>query len=101
MFPLGSFQTAWQSGNLHKYIGVEETKSVISYTDEIYLKFGATKELEGVKYPAKVAKIRKLAERAGLDLVNIPIRHLGTDKAHILYEVLERYLKELGEYHAD
>lgn len=83
-------------GNLHKYIGVAETKRVISYTDEIYLKFGATQKLEGVAYPAEVAKIRKSAERASLDLVNIPIRHLGTDKAHILYQKIEKYLKDNG-----
>lgn len=83
-------------GNLHKYIGVDETKKVISYTDAIYLKFGATQKLEGVAYPAEVAKIRKSAERVGLDLVSIPIRHLGTDKAPILYQKLEKYLKDNG-----
>lgn len=83
-------------GNLHKYLGVDQTKKVITYTDEIYLKFGATTELQGVKYPAEVAKIRKSAEKAGLDLVNIPIRHLGTDKAHVIYKDIENYLKNNG-----
>ena len=83
-------------GNLHKYIGVAQTKELISYTDEIYLKFGANKKLEGVKYPAEVAKIRKSAERVGLDLVNIPIRHLGTDKAPIIYQKIEKYLEDKG-----
>lgn len=83
-------------GNLHKYIGVEETKKVISYTDEIYLKFGATQELEGVGNSAEIAKIKKKADTVGLELVNIPIRHLGTDRAHILYKKIEDYLKELG-----
>lgn len=83
-------------GNLHKYIGVEECKRVIKYTDSIYLEFGATTELEGVSNPAEVAKIRKKAQRAGLDLVNIPIRHLGTDKSPILYKKLEDYLIQHG-----
>ena len=64
-------------GNLHKYVGVEETKSLIDYTDKIYLDFGATKELEGITHPGKISNIRKSAESAGLDLINIPIRHLG------------------------
>lgn len=34
-------------GNLHKYIGVEETKKLIDYTDKIYLDFGADDKLEG------------------------------------------------------
>jgi len=83
-------------GNLHKYIGVEETKRVISYTDEIYLKFGATTELEGVSNPEKVRKIQKKARGVGLELVNIPIRHLGTDKAHDLYKKIEYHLLEAG-----
>ena len=83
-------------GNLHKYIGVEETKRVISYTDEIYLKFGATTELEGIGYPREVDKIHKKARNVGLELVNIPIRHLGTDRAHDLYKKIEDYLLDVG-----
>lgn len=83
-------------GNLHKYIGVEETKRLISYTDEIYLKFGATTELEGVSNPDKVRKIQKKARSIGLELVNIPIRHLGTDRAHKLYKKIEDYLLNAG-----
>lgn len=79
-------------GNLHKYIGVEETKRVIDYTDDIYLMFGATTELEGVSNPDRVRKIQKSARKVGLELVNIPIRHLGTDKAHDLYKKIEDYL---------
>lgn len=83
-------------GNLHKYIGVEEAKRVISYTDEIYLKFGATTELEGIGNPTEVKRIRKKARTVGLELVNIPIRHLGTDRAPIIYKKIEEYLLESG-----
>lgn len=83
-------------GNLHKYIGVPETKEVIRYTDEIHLKFGATPTLEGVSFPAEIAKIRKKAQSVGLQLANVPIRHLGTDKARELYQKLEEYLEEKG-----
>ena len=83
-------------GNLHKYIGVEETKKVISYTDEIYLKFGATTDLEGISNPSEVNKIKKNARSVGLELVNIPIRHLGTDKAHDLYKKIEDHLVKSG-----
>ena len=83
-------------GNLHKYIGVEETKRAIRYTDEIYLKFGATTELEGVGNKVEVSKIRKKAHSVGLELVNIPIRHLGTDRAHDVYKKIQDYLLEAG-----
>ena len=81
-------------GNLHKYIGVEETKKLIDYTDEIYLKFGADPKLEGVEFKEEVAKIRKKSNKEGINLIDIPIRHLGTEKAHELYGKLEKYLEE-------
>lgn len=81
-------------GYLHKYIGVEQTKKVIDYTDEIYLKFGADKKLEGVDFKEEVAKIRNKSKKEGINLIDIPIRHLGTEKAHELYEKLENYLEE-------
>ena len=81
-------------GNLHKYIGVDETKKVIDYTDKIYLKFGADPKLEGVEYKEEVAKIRKKSQKQGINLIDIPIRHLGTEKAHELYGKLEKYLEE-------
>ena len=83
-------------GNLHKYIGVNETKKLIDYTDQIYLKFGATKKLEGIEHKNEIAHIRKAAENIGIDLINIPIRHLGTDKAHELYKKIEEFLEKSG-----
>ena len=44
-------------GILHDYIGVEETKELIDYTDKIYLEFGAGKELEGVEHEEEIRKI--------------------------------------------
>ena len=81
-------------GNLHKYIGVEETKKLIDYTDQIYLDFGADNKLEGTEYKEEVAEIKKKAKKQGLTLIDIPIRHLGTEKAHELYKKLEDYLQE-------
>ena len=83
-------------GILHEYIGVEKTKRLIDYTDEIYLKFGADKKLEGVDYKEQVAKIKEKATKQNINLINIPIRHLGTEKAHELYKKLENYLIDNG-----
>ena len=83
-------------GNLHKYVGVNETKKLIDTVDTIYLKFGATKEVEGTEHRHEIDKIRKKARENGLDLLNVPIRHLGTDEAHKLYERLEHYLEQNG-----
>lgn len=83
-------------GELHKYIGVEKTKKLIDYTDEIYLSFGADKKLEGTEYKKEVSEIKQKAKKQGLTLIDIPIRHLGTEKAHELYKKLEDYLEKNG-----
>ena len=45
--------------NLHKYIGIEKTKRLIDYTDDIYLKFGADKKLEGIEHKEEITKLKK------------------------------------------
>lgn len=79
-------------GELPDYIGTEETKKLIDYTDKIYVEFGADKNLEGVGFDGRVQTIRQQAMLNGISLVNIPIRHLGTEMAHQLYKDIEDYL---------
>lgn len=83
-------------GILHKYIGVPKTKELIDYADKIYLDFGADKKLEGVEYKDEIAQISKRAEKDGIKLINIPIRHLGTEKSHEVYGRLEKYIEDNG-----
>ena len=81
-------------GDLHKYIGVEKTKELIDYTDQIYLKMGADPKLEGTEHKEEVQTIKNKAKKEDITLIDIPIRHLGTEKAHELYKKLEDYLEE-------
>ncbi len=83
-------------GVLHDYIGVEETKELIDYTDNIYLEFGAGEELEGIEHEEEIKKLQRKAKKNGLNLISIPIRHLGTEKSHILYGKIEKFLEENG-----
>ena len=83
-------------GKIHEYIGVEETKKLISYTDGIYLEYGADPKVEGVEFADEINAYKKRAERYGVDLISIPIRHLGTEKAHKLYKDMQDKLLELG-----
>lgn len=83
-------------GILHKYIGVEETKKLIDYTDNIYLKFGADTHLEGTEYKEEVKKICNKAKKENITLIDIPIRHLGTEKSHELYYKIQQYLLDNG-----
>ena len=83
-------------GNLHEYIGVEKTKRLIDYADEVYLKFGADKKLEGTEHKDEIKKIYDKAKKEGINLINIPIRHLGTEKSHEIYKKIEKYLEDNG-----
>ena len=64
--------------------------------DSIYLSFGADKHIEGEKETDEIRKIRLRSIEAGLRLVNCPIRHLGTEKAHDIYLAIEKHLIENG-----
>ena len=83
-------------GSLHKFIGVPETKNLIDYADKIYLDFGADNKLEGTEYQEEISAIAKKAKKEGIQLINIPIRHLGTEKSHEVYGRLEKYLADNG-----
>ena len=83
-------------GELPRLIGAEKTQEMIHYTDGIYLDFGADSKVEGVGQEDKIKAIRKNAIRAGLKLVDCPIRHLGTEKAQEIYGKIQDYLQENG-----
>lgn len=87
-------ETIEVGGNLDKYLGVEKTKELMFYTDEIYLKFGADPHLEGLDYLDEISKIKARADENNIILANCPIRHLGTEKSHELYKKLQDYLLE-------
>ncbi|MFA9464440.1 MAG: NAD(P)/FAD-dependent oxidoreductase [Velocimicrobium sp.] len=83
-------------GELPKLVGVSNVQSLIGYTDQIYLDFGADTKVEGIGQEEKVKEIRKKAIKAGLKLVDCPIRHLGTEKAQEIYGKIQAYLVENG-----
>jgi len=83
-------------GDLPQLIGYKTVEELISYTDDIYLYFGADERVEGIEHNDKIKDIRKRAIHAGLKLVDCPIRHLGTEDAQIVYGRLENYLIKKG-----
>ena len=83
-------------GELPNLIGAKLAQETIGYTDSIYLEFGADRHIEGQEETEEVRQIRTRAIKAGLKLVSCPIRHLGTEKAHKLYEDIEHWLQERG-----
>lgn len=83
-------------GDLPSLIGEERAQSMIEYTDNIYLEFGADTHIEGIGHTEEIKEIRKRAICAGLKLVDCPIRHLGTEKAQEIYYSIEQYLLSNG-----
>lgn len=83
-------------GDLPSLIGENFAQELIDYTDSIYLEFGADTKVEGVGNTEEVKEIRKRAIKAGLKLVDCPIRHLGTEKAQEIYYAIEQYLLNNG-----
>lgn len=83
-------------GELPTLIGEDFAQELIDYTDKIYLEFGADEHVEGIYEGEDINEIRKRAIRAGLRLVNCPIRHLGTEKAQQLYLNIQNYLLDEG-----
>ena len=83
-------------GDLPSLIGEDYAREIIDYTDRIYLEFGADTHVEGLGHEEEKKEIRKNAIRAGLKLVDCPIRHLGTEKAQEIYYAIEQYLISNG-----
>lgn len=83
-------------GNLPEILGYEKTAELIHESDEIYLKFGADKNVYGVDKQDVIREIRRRAIGANLKLVECPIRHLGTEEGYKIYAKLQKHLMDEG-----
>jgi len=83
-------------GRLTSYLGEKETEALIRYVDEVYLRFGAPSKLYGVGKGIDV--LRAKAELAGLKLVAVPIRHLGTENCRSVLKAMWDYLSPHIEF---
>ena len=83
-------------GDLPLLIGVESCQTGVQAVDDIYLHFGADQRVEGVSDALMHAEIRRRAIQAGLKLVDCPIRHMGTEKAHQIYSRIHQHLQDCG-----
>ena len=79
---------------IKKYMSYQEIKDLLSYTDDVYLKFGADAKLEGMENKDEIKELQAKAKKEDLNLIDIPIRHLGTEKAHELYKKIEDYIEK-------
>ena len=83
-------------GRLQDYLGEDDTKALIKYVDDIYLKFGAPKKLYGIG--DEVDSIRHQASLIELRLIPVPIRHLGTERCRLVLKAMRDYLTPRLEF---
>ena len=85
-FSDGKLSLSYQvGGELPDLIGEDFAQALIDYTDKIYLEFGADPHVEGIYQGAEIKQ-----------LVDCPIRHLGTEKAQQLYLNIQNHLQDAG-----
>ncbi len=83
-------------GNLPEILGRDEAASLMHDSDQIYLSFGADTKVYGEGKEKEIREIRKRAVRANLQLVECPIRHLGTEEGYKIYAKMQHFLEEHG-----
>jgi len=83
-------------GRLTSYLGESGTGALIHYVDEVYLRFGAPSKLYGVG--KGIDALRTKADLAGLKLVAMPIRHLGTENCRSVLKAMWDYLSPHIEF---
>ncbi len=83
-------------GHLPDILGYDKAAELIRESDDIYLKFGADKNVYGVDKQKEIREIRRKAINANLKLIECPIRHLGTEEGYKIYTRLQKHLSEQG-----
>ena len=79
-------------GELPSYIGKNKTVELIKYVDDIYLSFGADKNIYGIENQDKIKDIKRKALESNLHLVECPIRHREL-KGNEIYTKIQDYPK--------
>jgi uncharacterized FAD-dependent dehydrogenase len=78
-------------GFLSRYMDKEEVKTLIHYVDDIYVHYGAPKELFGNR-PEEIQELERLASKNNLSLIPSRIRHIGTDRCGPLLKKIKEYI---------
>lgn len=78
-------------GNLGDYLNGDRLRTIIDEVDRLYTQFGASSPVFGAD-PDEVERLQKKAAKAGLRLLAMPVRHIGTENCR---EVLRNMREEL------
>lgn len=77
-------------GWLKDYLGEDRTQELLQYVDGVYTHFGAPNRLYGVG--EEVEKLRNKAILSDLNLVTVPLRHMGTENCYLVLKSMRDHL---------
>jgi uncharacterized FAD-dependent dehydrogenase len=77
-------------GRLDEYLDRRELGHLIDYVDGKYLHFGAPGKVYGIG--SQVEELVNRATAAGMRLIPVPIRHLGTENCYTVLKAIRDYL---------
>lgn len=83
-------------GDVHTIVGKAIVNDTINYVADIYKQFGFDEKPSGLEYNETMEDIKKKCIENGVQLVDTPTMHLGTDGSRKLYTRLVDYLLEKG-----
>lgn len=91
-FSDGKFNLTTEFGGiLDEYLPKDKVMQLINYTDDIYVKFGATTQIHGTD-ESGIAEIQRRAAAADLKLIPARIKHIGTDKCFEVLTKIQQFL---------
>lgn len=82
-------------GNLYEFLNEEEAWELVKYVDKIYVKHGAPEKLYQAT-PEEEEMLSRKAASAGVEFVQIPQRHIGSDHTPKVIKSIENYLRKKG-----
>ena len=82
-------------GNLYEFLNEEEAWELVKYVDRIYVKHGAPEKLYQAT-PEEEEMLSRKAASAGVEFVQIPQRHIGSDHTPEVIKSIENYLRKKG-----
>lgn len=85
-------------GSLHEHIGKQKAIELMTYVDDINMKYGG----EGTKmYSTAGSYLKKVCLQNKLNLLDAKVRHLGTDKNFVVLKNLYNTLKNKVDFYFD
>lgn len=90
-----NLKTIVTGGNMQNHIGIDSTKKYVFAVHEYLTEFGATTDIEGLKNPEEIEKIKRKVESVpGLTLPITPVKHVGTENTrNIVFKRIQDYIE--------